>query len=119
MFTLSPAAAEQILRAAAEQSDNPPLRVAAKIESDGEMVYGMGFDAEREDDQVVESEGVRVLIAPPSQQLLDAARLDFIEIHPGEFQFVFSHATAPSCGTGGQRGGGCGSCGGGLPGGCS
>lgn len=113
MFTLSPAAAVQILRAAAEQQDNPPLRVAAKIEADGEMVYGMGFDAEREDDVVVESEGVRVLIAPPSQPLLDAARLDFIEIHPGEFQFVFSHSAAPVCGAPVAKPGGCGSCGGG------
>ena len=111
MFTLSPVAAEQISRAAKEQPDNPGLRVAAKFDIDGELVYGMGFDSQREDDMVFDSHGIRVLIAPPSQSLLDEATLDFIEVQAGEFQFVFSHASppmpdAPTCG-----GGGCGSCG--------
>lgn len=110
MFMLTPAAAEQIARAAQEQPDNPPLRVAAKFDEDGEMVYGMGFDAAREDDLVIETEGVHVLIAPPSQSLLDGATLDFVEIQAGEYQFVFSHDSmplAPSCGSPS----GCGGCG--------
>jgi iron-sulfur cluster assembly protein len=120
MFTLTPSAAEQISRAAEEQPDSPALRVAAKLDTDGEMVFGMGFDEEREDDQLVETVGVKVLIAPPSQPLLDEAVLDFVEVQPGEFQFVFMNAKAPSsCGSAGQSGsGGCGSCGS-RSGGCS
>jgi iron-sulfur cluster assembly protein len=119
MFMLTPAAAEQIIRAAQEQPDNPPLRVAAKFDDDGELVYGMGFDAEHGDDMAFQSEGVRILISPPSQSLLDGATLDFVEVHPGEYQFVFSHDQAPmpqsgSCGSGSSSaggGGGCGGCG--------
>ena len=59
MFKLTPAAAEQILRAAEVQADEPRLRVAAKIDDDGERVYGMGFDDERDSDLVIDCEGVR------------------------------------------------------------
>lgn len=111
MFTLTPMAAEQIARAATTQADaQPMLRVAAKIdEKDGELVYGMGFDEEREDDLVIDGPGVTVLISPRSQPLLENTTLDFAEVQPGEFQFIFrGGCTTP------QRPGGCGSCGGGC-----
>jgi len=117
MFTLTPAAAEQILSAATSQqaSDEPPslpsLRVAAKIE-DGEIVYGMGFDDERQHDAIIQTSGVTLLIAPSSQELLAGATLDFVELHPGEFQFVFINPNDPPPQVGGcaSRSNGCGSC---------
>lgn len=122
MFHLTPTAAEQILRAAAAQQDGtaalPCLRVAAKIE-DGEIVYGMGFDEERENDAVIEASGVTILIAPPSQELLMDTTLDFVELKPGEFQFIFlnpDEAPPSSCA---KRSSGCGSCGGNSSGGCT
>jgi iron-sulfur cluster assembly protein len=108
MFALTPAAAEQIARAAAEEpkaGNQPMLRVAAKIdETDGELVYGMGFDDEREDDLVVDGGGIAILISPHSQPLLESTTLDFSEVAPGEFQFIFrGGCTAPpaakSCGS--------------------
>ena len=113
MFALTPAAAEQILRAAAEQADSrgrPMLRVAAKIdEDDGELVYGMGFDEEREDDLIIDSGGLGILISPHSQPLLADTTLDFTEVLPGEFQFIFrGGCTAPPAAKS------CGSCGGGC-----
>lgn len=111
MFKLTPAAAEQILRAAEVQEDEPSLRVAAKIDDDGERVYGMGFDEEREHDLVVDCEGVRILISPRSQPLLDGTTLDFVELRAGEFQFVFMPSGGPTCA---PPAGGCGSCGGGC-----
>lgn len=122
MFTISPSAAEQILRAAetqiAEDEDGMPmlpmLRLAAKLDDEGEIAYGMGFDEERDDDIIIESAGVTVLIAPHSEALLKGASLDFVELKPGEFQFVFmnpNEAPPPAvekktgCGSGG-----CGSC---------
>ena len=126
MFNLTPAAAEQILRAAPEPQEDenlPRLRVAAKIE-DGEVVYGMGFDDEREHDAVIESCGITLLISPHSQELLAGATLDFVELQPGEFQFIFLNPNDPPPQIGGcaSRQGGCGSCGGGssgTTGGCS
>lgn len=113
MFALTPAAAEQIARAADEQPDagpQPMLRVAAKIdENDGELVYGMGFDDEREDDLVVDAGGVPILISPHSQPLLENTTLDFAEVAPGEFQFIFrGGCNAPASKQG------CGGCGGGC-----
>jgi iron-sulfur cluster assembly protein len=112
MFRVTPAAAEQILIAAEVQDDEPALRVAAKVDEDGQLVYGMGFDDERENDQVIECEGVTLLIAPRSQSLLDEAVLDFVELRPGEFQFVFLNPREGQCG-GGERNA-CGPCGGGC-----
>lgn len=109
MFTVTPAAAEQILRAAEVQDNAPALRVAVKIDDDGQLVYGMGFDETRENDIVLDCEGVKVLISPRSQELLEGATLDFVELKPGEFQFVFVNPNEPpSCA---PAGGGCGSCG--------
>lgn len=124
MFTLTPAAAEQILAAAAtyrnEDDETPCLRIAAKIE-DGEIVYGMGFDEQREQDTVVESCGITVLISPLSRDLLTDATLDYVELRPGEFQFIFLHAETSQGKAGGcaSRNSGCGGCGGGSGGGCS
>jgi iron-sulfur cluster assembly protein len=107
MFTVTPAAAEQILRAADIQEDEPSLRIAAKIDDDGQIVYGMGFDEERENDVAFDCEGVRILISPRSEELLAGATLDFVELQPGEFQFVFNNPNEPTCA---PPGGGCGGC---------
>ena len=37
-----------------------------------------------------------MLVAPPSQALLSGASLDFVEVAPGEFQFVFRHPEVPA-----------------------
>lgn len=111
MFKVTAAAAEQILRAAEVQDDGGALRVAAKIDDDGELSYGMGFDEERENDLVVESEGITVLISPRSQELLAETTLDFVELHPGEFQFIFINPREAALGGHTPPPGGCGSCG--------
>ncbi|MDP2752416.1 MAG: iron-sulfur cluster biosynthesis family protein [Rhodocyclaceae bacterium] len=115
MFTVTPTAASQILQAAesADESGNNPvmLRVAVKVE-DGQLVYGMGFDEAREDDHIIQSENVTVLISPHSRELLSGTTLDFVELAPGEFQFVFNNPNEipSSCGSS-SGGGGCGGCG--------
>jgi iron-sulfur cluster assembly protein len=126
MFKITEAAAEQIRRAAESQPQPGEdevigLRIAAKVDENGELAYGMGFDEERENDAKVESAGITVLIAPHSQDLLAGAMLDFVELNPGEFQFVFFNPNEPApmatgCGSGSSRGGcgGCGSGGGGC-----
>lgn len=113
MFVLTPIAAEQIIRAAPGQPESrgrPMLRVAAKYdENDGELVYGMGFDEEREDDLIVDAGGLAILISPHSQPLLENTTLDFTEVQPGEFQFIFrDDCTAPPAAKS------CGGCGGGC-----
>jgi iron-sulfur cluster assembly protein len=87
------------------------LRVAAKLESDGTMQYGMGFDDPGEEDMKLELEGVAVVIGGESQELLFDTVLDFVELNPGEFNFIFMQANHPSCGTDSSGSGGCGSTG--------
>jgi iron-sulfur cluster assembly accessory protein len=101
-FIVTPAAAAQIRRAEDRQDDVAPLlRLAAKRGVDGDIVYGMGFDDEREQDAKFDCQGVTVLIAPPSLEFLRGASLDFVETAPGEFQFVFFNpneaATTAKC----------------------
>lgn len=127
MFTLTNAAALQIQQAAdTSGSQDMALRVAAKIDSDGTLQYGMGFDDPRDEDMKLDVSGVSVVISMESQDLLDETVLDFVELEPGEFNFIFidgrqdsgmaAQASGGSCGTGGTKGCGSGGCG---SGGCS
>ena len=92
MITITPEAAKQI-RTAAEQGDAGEmfLRLAAKLEADGTIEYGMGFDDMGENDQLVNSAGVDVLISSSCADLLKGATLDYVEINPGEFRFIFAN----------------------------
>jgi len=93
------------------------LRIAARIEADGSMQYGMGFDDPKDEDMKLDLEGVAVVIADESQELLDDTVLDYVELEPGEFNFIFMDARqtrgapepAPSggCSSGGCSTGGC------------
>jgi iron-sulfur cluster assembly protein len=65
------------------------LRIAAKRDRDGSIQYGMGFDAERANDIQLVIEGVTILISHLSKDLLSGTVLDFVELNPGEFNFIF------------------------------
>jgi iron-sulfur cluster assembly protein len=96
MITITPAAAEKIRLAAAESgAEMPLLRVAVQQLADGTLDYGMGFDQTRPGDAFLEVEGIMVVIAPPSQALIEGTRIDFVEIEPGDFRFIFAAPEAP------------------------
>ena len=64
MFTLTSAAAAEILAAMPRSgADGLALRVAARLENDGSLAFGMGFDEPREGDMPLEIEGVSDLNA--------------------------------------------------------
>ena len=90
MVKVTPAAAAAILDSAnRSNADGMALRLAARNHTDGAVEFGLGFDDEREQDRVIESHGVRVLVAPPSQPLLSGVTLDFGVLENGELGFVF------------------------------
>lgn len=90
MITLTPQAAQQIFKASGQTGDlGSPLRIAARVDTDGSTQYGMGFDEQREHDILIHCEGVTVLVAPGSAPLLKGVTLDYVELNPGEFQFIF------------------------------
>lgn len=97
MFKVTPQAAEQV-RVAAEQGGTAgmALRLAAQMRSDGSLDYRMGFDEGSEDDIRFSSEGVQIVMAPEYVPLLDSATLDFVELEPGEPQFIFLNPKDPN-----------------------
>ena len=108
MFMVTPSAAREILAAAERsQAAELALRVAARQLADGSIEYGMGFDEARAEDEATEFAGLQVLVGAPSRPLLADTRLDYVEIEPGRFDFIFAPAEAaapapaPGCGTGG------------------
>ena len=93
MITITPAAARQI-RASAVQGnmEGMPMRIAARRNPDGSIHYGMGFDDNQlEGDTLVTAEDIEVVIAENSKVLLDGMTLDYVELEPGTFQFIFQN----------------------------
>ncbi len=103
MITITLNAAKQIQDTTAHSNaDDLFLRLAARREQDGTIEYGMGFDEMGATDELITSEGVDVLISSSCADLLKGATLDFVEINPGDFRYIFinpndsKHQPAPA-----------------------
>lgn len=120
MFTLTSAAARQIRQATDPGDAALALRVAARRDAAGELHCGMGFDEPNEDDTQLDLHGVAVVIAEEHQALLSDTVLDYVELEPGQFHFIFADSRlilgddvdattsgGGGCGSGGCAGGGC------------
>jgi len=110
MITVTPNAAQQIRIAATQaQCDEMGLRIAARRDDAGALHYAMGFDDARGDDLVISCEGVALVVSPAETALLDGMTLDYVELEPGDFRFIFQNPNdaaaapgdAPGCGGGG------------------
>jgi iron-sulfur cluster assembly protein len=117
MFTLTRAAALQIRQAAQDSAaESLCLRVAARQTSDGSIDYGMGFDDAAEQDIRLQFGEVDIVIAPHHATLLEGTVLDFVELEPGQFNFIFMDSAeakaggcaSQGCGSGACSSGGCG-----------
>jgi iron-sulfur cluster assembly protein len=117
MLKVTVEAAKQIRQAAMQSgADDMALRVAATRDPQGSIEYGMGFDVERANDIQIISEGVTLLISHHSKELLTGTMLDFVELNPGDFRFIFVNpndagaepAGGSGCGSTGCGSGGCG-----------
>ncbi len=92
MITVTPQAAKQILKSSGEEDGTKVfLRLAAQRDPDGKLEYGMGFDEPKDDDHRVTSEGINVLISPQYVALLGGSTIDFVEINPGDYRFIFQN----------------------------
>ena len=56
----------------------------------------MGFDDKADGDTQVAASGITLLISPGSVELLTGATLDYVEINPGEWRFIFINPNDPS-----------------------
>jgi iron-sulfur cluster assembly protein len=96
MITITETAAKQIQASAQQtESENMSLRIAARKNDSGKLEYAMGFDHRTEADKSVDCHGVNIIVSPDSQPLLDGATLDYVELNPGKFEFIFINPNDP------------------------
>ena len=120
LLEVTPQAAEQLEKVLNEQGqEGSLLRVMVSPGPHGDVQYMLGAEQEaKEDDLVIETETVRVLVDAESAPLIDGSQIDYVEglMRSG---FVISNPNFQGPGGGcacGAGGGGCG--GGGGGGGC-
>jgi iron-sulfur cluster assembly protein len=56
----------------------------------------MGFDEIARDDVLVNAGGVDVVLRNGDKELLNGMTLDYVELEPGDFQFIFLNPNDPS-----------------------
>lgn len=96
MFKVTKAAASQIRESAHKgDAEELALRVAATRKPDGAIEYQMGFDEVGVEDVLLNSRGVDVVFANSLKELLNGVVLDYVEIEPGEFRFIFLNPNDP------------------------
>ncbi len=96
MITITPAAAAQIkLSAEQGKTEGLALRIAASRNDDNSIHYGMGFDDSQEDDITISAENIEIITSAASAELLTNSTIDFVELEPGKFQFIFMNPNDP------------------------
>ena len=98
MITITPAAAAQIQTSAIQGgTQGMALRIAAQRSADGSIHYAMGFDetTHREDTRF-RNEGIDLVVAATSTILLEGTTIDFVELEPGRFEFIFLNPNDPN-----------------------
>jgi iron-sulfur cluster assembly protein len=97
MIKITPRAARQIkLSAQQTKSEGMPLRIAASLNSDNSLHYGMGFDDSKQEDISITCEDIEIIVSPVSADLLKDTVLDFVELEPGNPQFIFMNPNDPN-----------------------
>lgn len=98
--SITEAAAKIIKKSALEaQTDNLPLRIAVTKKEDGSFHYGMGFDDvgnTESRDITFHSHGIDIVIAESSIDLLKGTVIDYVELEPKQFHFVFLNPNDPN-----------------------
>lgn len=110
MITLTNAAIEQVKSAAAlSGAEGLALRLAARKNDDGSMEYGMGFDEPSDDDLAFKFGELDVVMGGEYGPLLNGTTIDYVELEPGQFHFIFMNPNDANYQPEGGSGGGCGS----------
>jgi iron-sulfur cluster assembly protein len=95
-ITVTEAAALQIKKSARQGgTEGMALRVAAKRNADGSIEYAMGFDSVHETDSKSEAYGISVVVAPTSTELVAGMTVDYVELEPGQSNFIFLNPNDP------------------------
>ena len=118
LIEITPLAAENLARVLKEQDEEGALlRVMVMPGGHGGLQYMLGVEKEpKDDDTVIEADGIQVLIDSDSVSMVEGAQIDYVDglMRSG---FVISNPNFQPEGGGcacGGSGGGCGSGGGGC-----
>ena len=97
MITVTPAAAEQIRESARQAKlEDMPLRVAVTRMEDGSFHYALGFDDNSLDgDKTFQSEGVDIVVAPQSMDMLNGTVIDYVDLE-GKMEIIFVNPNDPA-----------------------
>lgn len=100
-ITLTEAAAKRVRSYLKEQPDRLGLRFGVRRTGCSGWGYAIDLaDARKDDDTVVEDQGIRIFVDADSRPLVSGTRIDFIEQEMGS-QFVFDNPNAAAaCGCG-------------------
>jgi iron-sulfur cluster assembly protein len=97
MITVTPAAAAQIkLSAEQGKTEGMSLRIAASRNDDNSIHYGMGFDNSKDEDITITAGDIKIIVSPISAELLKETTIDFVELEPSKFQFIFMNPNDPN-----------------------
>ena len=102
MITITNTAAEKLggIMAQKGMQESHGLRVFVKGGGCGGMQYGMTFDTPREDDQVYEQNGLRVVVDPTSLFYIEGASIDYVDNLMGGGFHIDNPQAVSSCGCG-------------------
>ena len=97
MISLTPEAAEHIRDSATQGNmESMPLRIAVTRREDGSFHYALGFDdIDRQDDHKFESEGIQVVVAPQSMEMLSGTIIDYVDLE-GSKEIIFINPNDPA-----------------------
>ena len=97
MITVTPQAAKQIQHSAQQgDMEGLPLRIAVTRLDDGNFHYAMGFDDnQHENDTRYQSEGIEIVVAPHSKDLLEGTVVDYVDIE-GKMEIIFVNPNDPA-----------------------
>ena len=101
MISLTPQAVQKIHSLEEGISDNGKfLRIFVEPGGCSGLEYGMSFDLRKEDDELLESSGVRVLMDPTSLSYLDGSEVDFDDGLNGKGFEIRNPNAETTCGCG-------------------
>ena len=90
MISISKQAALQIKNSMVQTDvEGMSLRIAVRRLEDGQLDYALGFDQGDHNDSHSTSNGINIVVAPTSTELLMGAELDYVQMDDGEFRFIF------------------------------
>jgi iron-sulfur cluster assembly protein len=102
MVTLTDIAAEKVreFMQGQETREEAGLRVGVRGGGCSGFQYALALDEQRDDDQVFETGGIRVIVDPASMRYVDGSTVDFTESFQGSGFEVKNPNVVASCGCG-------------------